>query len=380
MSRHRARIKILFLIDELSAGGTEKQLILLAEKLSRKYFEPFIGVLKTNKYQKKLKIRTPIVTFNLSGFRLLRNTSLIWRLKHYLDKEKFDILQLHFSESEIHGSAAAMLCRYRPILISTRRDLYHWVSEEPCYFSTGRYTVKWSDRVLANSYKVFEISQKIERIPPEKIVVIQNGVDVSKFNTIDSDEAKKILGIDGAQMVIGVVANWRPVKGLVSFLEAAALVTQEVNNSYFILAGFGSQENELKQIAGNLGIHHKVKFLKSPQNIPNVMASFDVAVQPSLSESFSNVLIEYMAAGKPIVATKVGDAAKIIENGKDGLLVQPEKPNQLSDAILALHNNRYGANKMGQIVREKVMANWSVEKMVEKYQIFYQELVGEKKR
>jgi len=263
-------------------------------------------------YQNTLEIKTPIVCFNWPGPRLLKNFSLVWKLGQYLHKENFDIIQTQFVDATIYGAWAARICRPRPSLISTRRNLYHWVDEDPWAFRFLRHTVRWTDRVLVNSQRVFEQCQTIEQIPQEKITLIQNGVEVDKFDGMCSEAAKRSIGLLGKYPVIGVVGNLRPVKGLVSFLEAATRVSHKIPSARFALVGSGPQENDLESLAQALGIHDKVTFLKDAHDIPSVMAAFDIVVQPSLSESFSNVLVEYMAAKKPIVATKVGDAEMVI--------------------------------------------------------------------
>lgn len=369
------KIKILFLIDELLIGGTESQLILLAESLPRESFEPIIGVLRKTGYRDTLKIRTPIVDFKWSGFPLAKNLSLIWRIKNYLDRGKFDIIQTHFADSTIYGAWAVRLCRHRPYLITTRRNLYHWIKDEPWSFRLMRHTVSWTDRVLVNSHSALKECQSMENVPQEKITLIPNAIDPGRFNGIPADEAKQVIGLGGEFPVIGVVANFRPVKGLISFLEAAARVHREMPAAHFVLVGSGPQEGKLKARCRELGIQNQVKFLTDFPEIPTAMAGFDVAVQPSLSESFSNVLLEYMAASKAIVATRVGDAEVIIEDGTHGLLVQRNDPEGLSSAILYLSRNRDRAVEMGRLAREKVIRDWSSEKIIKAYEELYQRVI-----
>ena len=270
---------------------------------------------------------------------------------------------------------AVRLCRYRPILIGTRRNLYYWMENKHWTFNFLRHTARWTDRILVNSHKVLEECQKKENIPPEKITLIQNSVEIEKFNNLSSEDAKNKIGLAGEYPTIGVIGNWRPIKGLISFLKAAALVYHEIPSAYFILGGFGSQENELKSLAQNLGLQYRVAFFKNPLNIPAIMAAFDIAVQPSLSESLSNVLGEYMAASRPIVATRVGDTERIIKDGREGILVQPNNPEELSSAILYLCHNREKAAYMGQLAREKVVANWSSDKILNEYCRFYEKII-----
>ena len=172
-----------------------------------------------------------------------------------------------------------------------------------------------------------------------------------------------------------MVGNFRPVKGLLSFLEAAARVHREIPAARFVLVGSGPQEGELKARCRELGIQNQVKFLNHYSEIPTAMAGFDIAVQPSLSESFSNVLLEYMAAAKPIVATRVGEAEMVIEGGKEGLLVKPDRPEELSAAILTFCRDSAKANEMGKLARARVEANWPFSKILNTYQEFYNNLV-----
>ena len=374
----KEKIKILFLIDELLIGGTENQLILLAENLPRDSFEPIIGVLRRTDYQDTLEIKTPIVSFNWSGVLLVKNLPLLWRIRNYLDREKFDILQTHFVDSTIYGGWAARLCRARPYLITTRRNFYHWAEDKPWSFRFLRHTVHWTDRILVNSQKVFDECQKRESIPREKITLIPNAIEVERFNGISTEEAKKAIGLDGRQPVIGVVANFRPVKGLFSFLDAAGMIARRIPGTEFVLVGKGPQEKELRARCRELGIQDRVKFLVNYPDIPQDIASFDVAVQPSLSESFSNVLLEYMAAGKPIVATRVGDAEMVIEDGREGLLVKANSPEELSAAILSLCKNGSRADEMGKLARIKVENNWSLPKILNTYEQFYSNLIQNK--
>jgi glycosyltransferase involved in cell wall biosynthesis len=365
------KIKILFLIDRLLLGGTENQLILLTESLPRDKYELIIGVLYKTNVQSSMQGKTPIVDFNWRGMPYIKNISLLLRLRRYLDEEKFDILQTHFIESTIYGAWAARLCRPRPYLITTRRNLYHWVKDQPLSLRFLRHTVHWTDRILVNSQKVFDECQRMENIPQEKITLIQNAIEVEKLNGNPIDEAKREIGLPGVFPVIGVVSNLRPVKGLISFIKAAAEIVPKYKLARFVIVGKGPQKEELTFLARELGILDHFVFLGARSDTNKIIAAFDIAVQPSISESFSNVLLEYMASSKPVVATRVGDAEKIIEDGREGLLVRPNSPEELSAAILSLCRNISEAALMGKAARQKVEENWSSAKILETYQQFY---------
>ena len=369
------KIKILFLIDRLLPGGTEKQLLLLTENLPRASFEPVIGVLQKTEFQRSLNLATPIVDFAWHGFPIIKTFSLTWKLRKYIKRERFDIVQTHLNEAGIYGAFALRLIRNRPFLIGTRRDLYHWIHEELMEFQLYRFAGKFADKILVNSGSVSAKCQELEKVPCEKIVLIHNGVEIDRFNGVPAETAKQKIGLGGHYPVVGVVGNWRPVKGLIPFLNAAYQVFREYPSALFVLAGFGGQKDELIKHSEKLGLENSAIFLESPPDINEVISALDIAVQPSLSESFSNVLLEYMAASKAIVATRVGDAEGAIEDGHEGLLVHPGNAEELSEAILFLCRNRSKADEMGKRAREKVERKWEASEILATYVRFYQELV-----
>lgn len=368
---HR-KIRILFLIDELQVGGTERQLIFLAESLPRDRFEPVIGVLRETEFSRGLRIKTPIVNFNWSGFPLLKNISLIGKLKNYLKNNNIDMLQTQFIESEIYGFLAAILSAERPVLIATRRNLYHWINDDPLRFQIGKRLVRFAQAVLANSYCARDACVRLENVPAEKITVIPNGVDVESFKSRSRQDARGKYGIGQDDLIIGVVGNLRHVKGVDVLLRASARVLEVIPAARFMLVGSGPQESELRNLALELGIGDKVVFWGATDDVQNLVAVFDIAVQPSRSESFSNVLVEYMAAAKPIVATRVGDAGLILDGGLCGKLVQSENHDELAKEIISLCQDMDYATSMAQRAKTRVLQMWTTAIVISHYVEFYE--------
>lgn len=364
------KIKILFLINELQIGGTEKQLILMTNLLPKDRFEPIIGVLFGTDILSNEQIDSSVVNFSWKGSPFFKSLILINKLRKFIDYEKIDIVQTQFPEAEIHGSIAAKFSKVRPLLISTRRNLYHWIKERPVTFQILRKLVTQSDMVITNSYKVKERCLKIEKVPSEKIRVIQNAIDIDKFNQISSTDARRKLNLSSDAFIVGVLGNLRPVKGQKYFVKAAVELEKKIPEAIFILVGSGPQENELKKMTVELGINHKTIFLKNTTDVPTIISTFDVAVQSSLSESFSNVLLEYMASGKNVIATKVGDAKEIIDNGINGILISPKNHFQIIEAVLKIYNK----SDFGEKAIVKVCDNWATSIIVDKYIKLYDHL------
>lgn len=375
------KIKVLFLIDRLMPGGTEKQLLELSERLSRDNFVPVIGFLERTDYEESLNLSTPTVNLAQHAPRFMKAVKLVHRLRNYIKDEEIDIVQTFFEDSAILGAVAVRSMRKRPYLIGTRRNLYHWIREEPWIFRAYRISGRLADSIIVNSYSVAEKCKELEGVNEDKIVVIQNGIDLSQYQGMSKEVARNILGIQSSGPVIGVIGNWRPVKGQADFLRAASNIQHQCPAATFVLAGYGPQRHELQDLAMSLGIGKRCKFIEGCTNSPTLVASLDVAVQPSRSESFSNVLIEYMAAGRPVVATRVGDAERIVDHGIDGLLVQPGNPFQLGAAILELCEDEEMAAQLGRSASNKIAARWSMEKLVDEHaalytQVFARERVG----
>jgi len=373
MSEAKKLINILFLIDELHLGGTENQLIWLIKNLPSDIFSPYLGVLKINEYTKKLHGRISIISFDSPRIPILRNLDRVKLIKDFINKKAIDIVQTQFQNSEIYGVIASKLSKQKPITISTRRNLFHWVTGfgAKLLFFLTKLVVKNVDMVLANSYKVSQLCQELEHIKSSRISVIQNSVDLKSFSQADSLDSRARLNVSKQDIIIGVVANWRPVKGLSVFLDAAALIKKNNKNIRFVLVGHGPQENELKEQCDKLGIRNDVVFLDNTTHIPTIINTFDIAVQPSFSESFSNVLLEYMASSKPIVATCVGDTELVIEDGEEGLLVNPGDVDGMALAIMELVNSHEKRLRFKQNAFRKVKRKWKSDIILQQYLDFY---------
>lgn len=369
-------IKVLFLIDEFAAGGTERQVAALAESLDRERFEPTLGVFRETTFQQSLALRTPVVAFERPAPPIVRHLGLLWRIRRFLQREQFDVVMTHLVDATIYGAWAVRMCRPRPKLITTRRNLYWWASEKPYQFRFLRASAKWTDCVLTNSHRAAEECRRRESVCDGKLATIQNMIDVERFVQVDAAASRARMGIAPHERIVGVVGNWRPIKGTLTFLKAAEQIAGEFPLTRFILAGDGPQEAELREFVRRAGLEPRVIFIKAPPNPAEIMAAFDIAVQPSHSESFSNVLIEYMASRKPVVATRVGDAESVIEDGVQGWLVAPDDVPSLAGAIRELLNDPSRGARMSALAFEKVSANWSQSRVVREYEGLFQALTA----
>jgi glycosyltransferase involved in cell wall biosynthesis len=271
----------------------------------------------------------------------------------FLRNEKIEVLQVYFRDSTYFGVLAGKLAGVSRIVLS-RRNIGHWMS------SLDRILMqicqRLADVTIVNCEACRQSVIEQERARPERVHVIPNGLDLSRFAHIPPYQTKP----NGELRRIGVVANLRPVKGIDIFIRAAALVAATFPNVEFLIAG-GGDPTPYRKLAEECGILEKVRFLGPIENIPDFLSQLDVAVLPSRAEGFSNSLLEYMAAGRPIVATDVGGNPTVIAHKSNGLLVPPEDVPSLGDAVLSLIREENSISRFGLASRDIIKRSFSQE-------------------
>ena len=368
--------KVAYLINTVvsPSGGTEKQLLLLLRHLDRELFEPTLFCLESSPWLEE--------NFHECSLRILRISSFkspmfLWRLAALtatLRRENFSVLQTHFGDANSVGILAARMAGV-PVIISTRRGVPYWQS---------RLGLNWmrllNTRVtffLANSFRTRDWVVSKEGVAPERIGVVHNGVDPDLYVYPEQlrREGRGEFGLSERAPVIGIVANLRPVKGLDVFLRAAARVVEELPQARFLIIGEGDERQALQKLARALGIAGQVLFLGNRQDVPDLLSLLDVGVLSSNSESFSNAILEYLAAGLPVVCTDVGGCREVIEDGRDGFIVPPGDDCEMARRILQLLGRKPSSRERKRL-RNRLERDFSIRAMVESHQQIYLQLLG----
>jgi glycosyltransferase involved in cell wall biosynthesis len=276
------------------------------------------------------------------------------------------------------GALAGRLCRV-PLVITSRRSLGRYQERYRALRLFDLLANKFSHCVTVNSKSVWNDVLVRDNVDPKKLVLIYNGVDHSNFDVPREVrvELRKKTGFTHSHKVVTVVANLIPYKGHAELLDAAAAVLDQIPSSRFWLVGRDRGiEKYLKQKARELGILNRVIFAGERSDIPNILAASDILVLPSHEEGFSNVILEAMAAGLPLVATRVGGAQEAVLDGVTGWLVQPNRPKELATKIVDLLNNPKRSKKWGERGKERVKKEFGIEKMVEEHLMLYQRVMN----
>jgi glycosyltransferase involved in cell wall biosynthesis len=357
------------MIDELTTAGTETQLVALIRHLDRRRVEPFLCLLRGDTpISRSLEPEgCPVLRLGVRSFRHPSTLVKALRLMSFLRKKRIDIFQVYFLESTYFALPLAWLAGV-PHLVRTRNNLGYWMT--PWRRRLGRLYNRVTRRTIANCEACRQSLLADEGPAPESVVVLENGVDLERFRNVPRFDPQR------RPRCVGVVANLRPVKDLNVFVRAAAEVGTHHPDVSFRIGGEGPLRPDLEQLVASLGLQDRCLLPGTVPDVATFLAELDVAVLSSRSEGMSNSLLEYMAAGRPIVATDVGANGQMIEHGVHGLLVPAGAPALLAAAINRLLDDANLAQRLGDAARRRAWEQYSREAMVRRFEDFYLSLLG----
>lgn len=369
--------KIVYVIDQLlgDTGGTEKQLILLLNKLTPSDFDIRLVCLRPTEFVKKHSFNFKIETYNIKRNFGLNYFRYLFKFKKYCRQEKIDIVQTFFFDANLFGLLGAKLAGVK-IKIASRRNMGYDLT----FFRRIMLILlsPITEYYMANSKTVSDYFSKRESTPSSKQKVIHNGLLLEKFDVITDDykiAQRKTHNINPDKIVIGMVANLRPIKNYSAFVEAAKKLNEKYNNLLFIVVGVGPEESKIKNQIKKYNLDDKFRFMGEVYDIIPILALFDIGVQSSMSESFSNTIMEYMAAGMPSVVSDAGGNAEVL-NGHGGYIYDKHNPDQLGQNISMLLNNKDLRSKLGADAKSYAYENYNHYSIIMQYENFYKSVLA----
>ncbi len=363
------------IIRQLRIGGAESQTFELAKGLDKDKFEVVVCALEPGGYfAEKLKAAEIPVYFVAKHWRY--DFTIIPRLIAFIRNENPDIVHCWMWTANIWGGLASKLSKTPKLLLSTR-NIGTW-KKRPHYL-LGRLLFNRADLNLANSSEVRNYMIHKEGISPDLIRVVHNGVDLSRYiKRFTSDEVKTMRlsnGLPGNGLVVGIVANLAPRKDYPTFLRAAQKVIKARNGVSFLVVGEGELRSALESEARKLGLDGRIVFAGRRQDVECCLACMDVFVISSQREGFSNALLEAMAMGLPVVASRVGGNVDAVQEGQSGFLFEIGNDEELAMHLLKLINNPEQSKKMGELGRQMVMSEFGMGNYIQKMETIYSELL-----
>jgi len=362
-------LRVAFVIDRLSRAGTESQLLALIRHLDRRRVEPLLCLVNgQDEASRALEPDdVPILRLNMHSFHKPCVVREGWRFVQFLRQQRVDIVQTYFQDSTYFAVPLARLAGVRRI-VRVRNNAGYWLT--PIHHWLGRLMGRLVDVTLTNCHRARAELLRAEGVLPEKVVVLENGVDLERFLASSPTDLHGRTGT----IHIGVVANLRPVKALDLLIEAAADLAGRYPQLIFQVAGEGEDRPRLERLIAERGLGRRFQLLGSVSDVPAFLARQDIAVLCSHSEGMSNALLEYMAAGRAIVATAVGACQRLIEPEVHGLVVPPGDPAALTAALQRLLTNPGLAKRLAVAARERVRSQYSRQAMVRRFEEFYRRL------
>jgi glycosyltransferase involved in cell wall biosynthesis len=281
----------------------------------------------------------------------------VFRLARRFRRWQADILHTHDDRAHLYGTFAGRLARV-PRIVHTRHGRSPDVSRRQKIVLTT--AARLIDHFVCGSEDSACLALQ-QGIPADRVRTIWNGIDVRRFPYVGPQP-------DGPAVI---VARLSPEKDIETLLLATALVLREDAAFKLEIAGDGPSLSSLRKTMVELGLEGHVRFLGQVRDVAALLARAGLFVLSSLSEGISLTLLEAMASGLPLVATRVGGNPEVIANGENGFLVPPQNPRSLADALLRLRRDRDACVRLGEAGRRRVEAQFDVRRMVSEYERLY---------
>jgi glycosyltransferase involved in cell wall biosynthesis len=373
------RIRLLKMLTSFQIGGTERQVANLALGIDSSRFDLHLACLrnKGELLEDLEPLRVPRPVFEIGSLYSPKTLRQAIRLARYIKGHLIQIVHSYGFYPNVFAVPAARIAG-ASIVVASIRDRGDILT--PMQRRVQRWVCRLADCVLVNADAIRETLIE-QGYPPHNIVVIKNGIVLSRFGRRESGNSEKgaalrrELGLSPSAPLAFVFSRLNRMKGLEYFLEAAAIVAVKLPEVRFLIVGDGAGRKDLEAHAWRLGLAQKVIFTGFRTDVPELLPEATVSVLPSLSEGLSNSLLESMASGVPVIAGRVGGNPEIIEHDVSGFLVPPRDSAALAAAMSTLLQDSELAARFGAAGRKRVAEVFSMERSVGEVEHLYERLV-----
>jgi glycosyltransferase involved in cell wall biosynthesis len=370
--------KILLVIGQLGFGGAERQLLYLLQGLDRRRFQPLLCVLSPGQEIPEFQaLGVPLVI--LPRYLPRYDPCPLFGLWSLTRRWRPDLIHAFMTIANFFAFITARTGRI-PLLVSERNAeppagadknrVHRWV--ERLVFSR-------SEAIVANSRAGAALAVETKGARPQKVYVIPNGINAGSFDNLGNPQAiRRELGLNPHTFTLGIIGSLTgKQKDHETFFRAMQSLSQRSSRKFQIVCvGGGPKLGETRLLADKLGLGERTFFTGVRTDVPEILGALDLVVSSSRWEGMPNVIMEAMAAGKPVVATAVGGTPELVIPGETGLLAPPQDPEALASASQTMLENPGRALEMGQAGRRRIEKFFSIEKMVRDTENIYQRLLS----
>ncbi|MCL2622298.1 MAG: glycosyltransferase family 4 protein [Planctomycetaceae bacterium] len=378
------RLRIVFMVDHavLPRGGSEQHLVWLQSNLDSERFEKHFLVFSQLDCPEEMFPVSPLVLGRVFGNAKFSYLKRFRALVDYLCHNDIHIIHAFMPNDEVLACYAVLFARRRLgrsiAIVGHRRNIGYMVGLRRRIM--GWLTRRFNIAYLANSRAAVDAALVKEGIPRKRFTVIYNPVSRSRWEDgLASPVSRAELGFQADDFVIGSVATIRRIKGYETLVRAIRLVVDQYPNVRLLCIGavaFPEYLDELRALTAELGLERSITWHGDMDNPYRVLPLFDLAVLSSYSESFSNSVLEYAAAGLPIVASEVGGMSEMITDGVNGCLVPPKEPELLAEKIITLIENPTLRHTLAARAAETAHSHFDESAVMRRYVEFYENLCG----
>ncbi len=364
-------VKVLQLLVHLPVGGAENMVAALATSLNPEMFQVQVATIGPPGYigEELARMGQPVVSLRLD----IRRTSawtLFWAVRGLLQDFKPDILHTHLYHANLYGRLASLGLGLRGV-VATVHNIYKRVKLHRCVLNC---LMSWvSDYVIVFGPQVRHDVKRYDLVAASRIRMLSPGVPIEDLSVKESlAEAKELLRATG--FCIGTVSRLEEQKGQEYLLKAIDLIRPEIPDLTLLIVGDGTRRASLERLVRDLGLKKSVRFLGIRRDVPLILRSLDLYVQPSLWEGIPLTLLEAMGAGVPVISTRVGRASEVIQDGENGRLVPPGDAEAMAAAILGAYRHPEWRSHWKEKGEPTIAEKYSLSRMLNQFANIYLEL------
>lgn len=362
-------MRICHLISSNNFFGAERVVVELSASLARQGIVLFVGLITGNELLVEIfrdaiaDLRVPVVPFNGQGSI---NGKTIKDIGKFLCKNRIDLVHCHGYKSNLYALLAKKIYSPETVLFATNHNWIGATFREKIYQKIDSITLRFYTKIIAVSENV-KTHMESSGLGKKDITIIANGINVhdSDFETTIS-QARELLGLSMEDFVIGNLARFTPEKDQIALVKAISKM-QDLPRLKLVLVGDGPDLKGVQDLVVSLGVEEYVFFTGNRSDARKLFCAFDIFALVSTNEGLPMVLLEAMAAGVAVIATRVGAVLKVAIHGDNALLIPPSQQKELIEAIRVLYGDVKMRQRFAVRGRERVTQLFSGDAMAEKY-------------
>lgn len=366
-------IRLLHLKTSAGIGGAETLLEYWPKYLDKERFEQFVIFAEVGPLVEIMK-KSGVGVYCFPEMNGARGFFVIRKLIDIIRKNDIDVIHAHGARVNLWGSLASL---YTGVpIISTEHNIDLWRDNGFVFVLIDKFSQKINKYRVGGSPAVCKMLVAQEGMPKEKVVCIENSIEVERFTSPgDAAKIEAQLGIKSDTRIIGTIGRLVEQKGHRYLIEAAKTIVNKFDDVKFLIIGDGPLRKELEALSDSYGLKEKIIFAGQRTDLSDLFAIMDTFILPSLTEGLPLVILLAMAAGLPVIATRVSGVPFVIEDGVDGLLCEPRDAQSLVEKMEVLLSDEMLAHRIGSRGKEKVILKYRAEDMIAKYGKLYKEIV-----